>query len=184
MSLRAGLVSVLAFLSASGGGACSGGGGSSDGGSADGAVLDGRAIQLVCETDEQCADGRFCSGVERCAPDAPGADARGCLRGDLPCPDQRCDEAASACSPCDVSDQDGDGHDDIGCGGDDCIVTAGLLPPSCVPDANPVIWQFLNAFGEVPQWGDINDYEGYADVVSSALADVIVQTCDEITPVG
>jgi hypothetical protein len=71
-----------------------------------------------------------------------------------------------------------------GCGGDDCIVTAGLLPPSCVPDANPVIWQFLNAFGEVPQWGDIDDYAGYAEVVSSALANVIVQTCDQITPVG
>lgn len=71
-----------------------------------------------------------------------------------------------------------------GCGGDDCIVTAGLLPPNCVPSANPVIWQFLNAFGKAPQWGDIGDFDGYAAVVSSALAEVIVETCDEIPPAG
>jgi hypothetical protein len=71
-----------------------------------------------------------------------------------------------------------------GCGGDACIVTAGLLAPNCVPSADPMVWRFLNAFGEAPAWGDVNDFAGYAAVVDDALSDAIVETCDEITPVG
>lgn len=67
-----------------------------------------------------------------------------------------------------------------GCGGEDCILTAGLLPTDCVPDANPMVWQFLNAFGSPPRWGDVADYDGYGDVVAGALADGIVDTCEDI----
>ncbi len=70
------------------------------------------------------------------------------------------------------------------CGGDDCIVTAGLLSPECVPSADPVVWQFLNAFGSVPEWGDILDFSGYGTVVSGALAGAIVDTCEDIAPAG
>jgi hypothetical protein len=70
------------------------------------------------------------------------------------------------------------------CGGADCITTAGLLSPTCVPDANPVVWQFLSAFGSEPTWGDIEDYAGYPAIVSSALADAITDTCEEIEPIG
>jgi hypothetical protein len=71
-----------------------------------------------------------------------------------------------------------------GCGGDECIVTAGLLATDCVPSANPVIWQFLNAFGREPTWGDVLDFAGYDEVVSGALADAIVDTCESIPPAG
>jgi hypothetical protein len=71
-----------------------------------------------------------------------------------------------------------------GCGGDACIVTAGLLAPNCVPAADPMVWRFLNAFGETPAWGDVTDFAGYAAVVDDALSDAIVETCDRITPVG
>jgi hypothetical protein len=71
-----------------------------------------------------------------------------------------------------------------GCGGDECIVTAGLLATNCVPAADPMVWRFLNAFGEVPSWGDIADFAGYADVLSGALAGAIVDTCDDIEPAG
>jgi hypothetical protein len=71
-----------------------------------------------------------------------------------------------------------------GCGGEDCILTAGLLPTDCVPDANPMVWQFLNAFGDAPAWGDVADFAGYGAVVADALADGIVDTCDDIDPAG
>jgi hypothetical protein len=71
-----------------------------------------------------------------------------------------------------------------GCGGEDCILTAGLLPSDCVPSANPKIWQFLNAFGTTPTWGAVDDFTGYGAVVSDALAEGIVDTCENIDPAG
>jgi hypothetical protein len=71
-----------------------------------------------------------------------------------------------------------------GCGGDACIVTAGLLATDCVPSSDPLIWRFLNAFGREPSWGDVLDFDGYGAVVSGALADAIVDTCESITPAG
>lgn len=70
------------------------------------------------------------------------------------------------------------------CGGDECILTAGLLAPNCVPDYNPFIWQFLNAFGAAPAWGDISDFDNYRAVVAETLALGLAETCDEIGPVG
>jgi hypothetical protein len=70
------------------------------------------------------------------------------------------------------------------CGGAECIVTAGLLSSECVPDTNPVIWQFLNAFGTEPSWGPIDDFAIYDDIVTAALAEALVQACEQIDPVG
>jgi hypothetical protein len=70
-----------------------------------------------------------------------------------------------------------------GCGGEACVLTAGLLDAGCVPSANPTVWQFLSAFGDDPVWGPIADEDGYADVVRDALTEVIAQTCEEI-PAG
>lgn len=69
-----------------------------------------------------------------------------------------------------------------GCGGADCISTAGLLSDGCVP-SDPLVWQFLNAFGEEPAWGDISDPDVYASVVNESLTEVIAQACDLI-PAG
>lgn len=70
------------------------------------------------------------------------------------------------------------------CGGAECVLTAGLLAPNCVPDYDPPIWQFLNAFGATPAWASIHDPSLYEGVVAQTLTEGLVQTCDEIEPVG
>ena len=36
---------------------------------------------MACKSDADCDDKRSCNGLERCAPRAAGADARGCVKG-------------------------------------------------------------------------------------------------------
>lgn len=67
----------------------------------------------ACERDDDCDDGLFCNGPERCDV-ATGA----CRTSSPPC--VRCDEATRACDPGECPDRDGDGHADALCGGDDC----------------------------------------------------------------
>ena len=77
----------------------------------------------VCSTDAECIDTVFCNGTERCTPGAPGADAEGCIAGPIvECPPpQVCVEAEARCAfDCPDPDHDGDGHDSVACGGDDC----------------------------------------------------------------
>ncbi|AKF04179.1 hypothetical protein DB32_001328 [Sandaracinus amylolyticus] len=89
-----------------------------DGGSTpDGGQGDATTTPTACDGDESCDDDAWCNGVERCAPGAPGADARGCVAGDPPCAADGCDESAERCDACDA---DGDGSEAMGCGGDDC----------------------------------------------------------------
>ncbi len=59
------------------------------------ATRERESSDLLCRTDADCDDHLACNGHERCAPQTPGADARGCLKG-LPmvCPvNQVCVEA-------------------------------------------------------------------------------------------
>jgi hypothetical protein len=75
-------------------------------------------MSTLCVMDRDCSDAVFCNGVERCAPGAAGANARGCVPAipANPCmPTQTCNEGMARCeSPCDTSaDVDGDGHLDI-----------------------------------------------------------------------
>lgn len=78
-----------------------------------------------CIDDDDCSDGLFCNGRERCDQAAVGADARGCApaRG-RPCLDvQRCFEETDRCdTDCpDDRDADDDGADANNCpGGNDC----------------------------------------------------------------
>jgi hypothetical protein len=69
------------------------------------------------------------------------------------------------------------------CGGDECILTAGLLDP-CVESSNQTVWQFLNAFGEAPVWGSIDETAEYTNVIGAALAGIVGETCDQIPPAG
>jgi hypothetical protein len=76
-----------------------------------------------CIADADCDDGRFCNGRERCLPSEGGADIHGCVQLPAPCQaGQTCDEANAVCvTTCAVArDADGDGHDTLQCGGDDC----------------------------------------------------------------
>lgn len=66
------------------------------------------------------------------------------------------------------------------CGGDECIITAGLINP-CVENVNNTVWQVMNSFGEPAIWGDIEGEPAeYQQVVGDALAQVVKKTCDEI----
>lgn len=67
----------------------------------------------ACKTDTDCDDGNYCNGVERCLS----------LFNTLQC------SASTAPSP---ADRDGDGHDAIICGGDDCNDSDGNSYPGNV----------------------------------------------------
>ncbi|MBO6934277.1 MAG: hypothetical protein JJ863_04860 [Deltaproteobacteria bacterium] len=76
---------------------------------------------VVCSSDDECSDGQFCNGIEVCSPDSPLASSAGCVAGPPPCEADECVETSDSCDvPCDVPDADGDGHDSLACGGDDC----------------------------------------------------------------
>ena len=67
-----------------------------------------------------------------------------------------------------------------GCGGAECILTAGLVP-SCIEGINQKLWQMMTAFGdEDPIWGDIKDTEAYTEVIGAALAATLEDTCSNI----
>ncbi len=96
------------------GSACSATGGGGMGGS-------GEPGKDLCKGDDECDDGAFCNGTEKCDPDASKANSKGCvLADDGACPGQACDEAADECLSCDLGDVDQDGHKAIDCDGDDC----------------------------------------------------------------
>jgi len=87
------------------------------GGAVDFGSVDGR---IVCTSDVSCNDGLFCNGREMCAPASPMADVNGCVPGDDPCSaGETCDETENDCRVT-CEDIDGDGHDAVACGGDDC----------------------------------------------------------------
>jgi hypothetical protein len=90
--------------------------------SADGSVQEPDAGPTVCASDEECSDHLFCTGVERCLPAAPGADARGCLRAEPPCEQgSSCSESEQTCMPCaEDDDLDDDTVPGVACGGRDC----------------------------------------------------------------
>jgi len=70
------------------------------------------------------------------------------------------------------------------CGGDACIVTAGIIP-DCLMPSNNILWQFLNDFGEPTLWTSIEGTaQQYTDVVGDALARVVSTTCMSIPTPG
>jgi alpha-tubulin suppressor-like RCC1 family protein len=76
-----------------------------------------------CTRDEECTDGLFCNGLERCDSSDPGADLRGCAPASPACAvDEVCVEERDACEDrCDtMPDADLDGQDAVACGGTDC----------------------------------------------------------------
>lgn len=58
------------------------------------ATVDRDQASMICSSDSDCDDHKACNGRERCAPRAPGADARGCVKGaPMVCPvNQICGE--------------------------------------------------------------------------------------------
>lgn len=72
-----------------------------------------------------------------------------------------------------------------GCGGDECIFMAGLIPP-CTLDTNQKLWQFMNAWGDPDPapWGDIYETQMYPELVGTLLAQLLGDKCEQIPPVG
>lgn len=68
------------------------------------------------------------------------------------------------------------------CGGADCVFISGLIP-TCVPDVNQKLWQFMSAFDDEPPWGDIENTSAYGELFGSFLADGVAQACSSI-PAG
>lgn len=76
-----------------------------------------------CVKDDDCDDGVFCNGTERCAGRDANADTNGCVSGDNPCPASKtCSERFALCvGRCAGDpDADNDGEDSVACGGADC----------------------------------------------------------------
>ena len=64
------------------------------------------------------------------------------------------------------------------------MVVTGIVD-QCIEMVNNELWQFFNLFGNFVQpTGDIDNPADYANVVGSALAQVIGETCDQIPPAG
>ena len=80
---------------------CDGGGGVDAAVEGDVGIDSGPVV--VCVTDEDCADGRFCNGAERCDATLISSDERGCAPSevrDICVPGlQECDEAEDRASP-------------------------------------------------------------------------------------
>ncbi|NOY92940.1 MAG: hypothetical protein GXP55_17285 [Deltaproteobacteria bacterium] len=118
-------VLLLSLMTACGGGAGPTGGDAGGDSSVD-AATDGMTSDSggLCVSDDDCDDGLFCNGVERCLPDDVSADVDGCVpaEADACLAEQTCDEDGDRCQTmCDLDgDADGDGHDSVDCGGDDC----------------------------------------------------------------
>ncbi len=70
-----------------------------------------------------------------------------------------------------------------GCGGDDCVIVTGIYD-QCIEGNNNELYQFLQLFPNFTPDGDIDQPLDYANVVGTALAQVIGETCDQIPPAG
>ncbi|NOY92653.1 MAG: hypothetical protein GXP55_15805 [Deltaproteobacteria bacterium] len=168
--------------------ACGGGsGGNGDAATSDAASDDAGDAGSVCVSDSDCDDGLFCNGAETCSPSDPTANVNGCAPASDPClADQSCDETSARClTDCDTTgDADGDGHDSVDCGGDDCddadrnrfpgnteVCDGAKHDEDCDP----------TSFGE----RDV-DRDGYADVaccnVDAAGMDVCGTDCADTLP--
>jgi len=69
-----------------------------------------------------CDDGLFCNGAESCSPQSDEADEDGCVLSSSPCGTLTCNEKETSCVSMsgNANDVDGDGHDSVEAGGDDC----------------------------------------------------------------
>ena len=86
-----------------------------------------------CARDWDCDDGIFCNGAERCVGGGEAGSGSVCRAATAPCAADRCEESARVCNAdCDTADADGDGHNAVSCGGDDCDDTDAVVFPGAL----------------------------------------------------
>ncbi len=128
--------------------------------------------RFSCETDEQCDDGLFCSGVETCDVAshtcAPGT-APDCADGN-DCTEDNCDELAGACAnPLIDNDEDGYASVTLGACGDDCNDRRADVYPGAEELCDSVDNNCDGAIDEVaPTWYVDCDGDGYAASADSS----------------
>ncbi len=108
---------------------------------------DGDMAAGPCAADSDCDDAIFCNGLERCIEGS-------CTAGDAPC-EGSCDEVSRECETGCV-DRDGDGHEDIACGGDDCDDSDANRYPTNIEICDPIHDEDCDdtTFGDRDQDGD------------------------------
>ena len=116
----------------------------------------GADTALVCHSDAECDDGRFCDGEERCVDGECVLGALVLCEDGVACTTDRCDEARRGCVH-EAPDGDGDGHMPVDCGGDDCDDADANLFPGNVEecdagghdeDCDPTTFGFRDADGD------------------------------------
>jgi alpha-tubulin suppressor-like RCC1 family protein len=114
----------------------------------------------ACTDDESCDDFLFCTGVERCEPTSPEADARGCASTPACTFGQECEEATRTCAATICEDRDGDGALANRCGGVDCDDDDMSRRPG-----TPEICNAVDEDCDTTTFGDRDaDGDGYPDI--------------------
>ncbi|MBX3250888.1 MAG: putative metal-binding motif-containing protein [Myxococcales bacterium] len=108
-----------------------------DGPARDGSCGEPDGGPSTCASHDDCSDGLYCTGVERCEPTAAGADVRGCVAAPPPCPADSCLESMRTCEGS-CPDADGDGYADAACGGTDCDDANPDIHPGAVEVCDPM----------------------------------------------
>ena len=125
---------------------------------------DSGAQPALCESDEECDDGEFCNGAERCDPGARAANERGCVEADAPC--ETCDEEQDECI-CENPDADGDGEPSMDCGGADCDDNNARRFPGNVEICDGLVDEDC----DMSTLGDDADADGFTDITCCNRAD-------------
>ena len=164
-----------------------------------------------CLRDDQCDDGIFCNGAERCDPTSDDADLQGCVYLAAPClSGQTCDEDSARClTDCDLDgDADDDGVPSMDCGGLDCddsdpdrypgateLCDSEHVDEDCDPstvgsrdlDGDGEIASFCcnrNAAGELLCGPDCNDAQRSINSSTSEVCDGFDNNCDGVVDTG
>ena len=121
----------------------------------------------MCVISADCDDGTFCNGDEQC-------DEGVCVAGASPCSGD-CSESSRACV-CANADVDGDGHDSLDCGGDDCDDTDAQRHPSATEVCDD---EGVDEDCDAETFGDRDaDGDGYPDA-ECCNGDVCGTDCDD-----
>ncbi|NOY89657.1 MAG: hypothetical protein GXP55_00510 [Deltaproteobacteria bacterium] len=139
----------------------------------------------ICSSNRDCFDAVFCNGAERCQPEDPGADDFGCVAAvRAACiAGQTCDEARGLClTMCEVNaDADGDGHDSVDCGGNDCDDANAAINPGAIEVCDSDVDNDCNGLADAADGVCVPCGVGYSGVDGACTN---IDECTDSTPCG